>query len=112
MNTLTHHRSPVLVMVGFPAETTQIVTSVARQATPCQVVSCGLDDLATQVSKHRPFALMILTSVFEFDPDEFRALARDVKARIIRMPSEKTSEEWLKEHFVPALTEAFVSHDD
>jgi hypothetical protein len=42
---------------------------------------------ATIVAKWRPFAVVLAEELYEFDPREFDALARDVGAEIVVVPS-------------------------
>ena len=104
--------APCLVLVGFSTATVQQMTAAARLAAPCRVAACTIDDVATVVAERRPFAMVVLTSVFDFDPSEFRALARDVKSRLIKMPNEHVTDDWLKKHLVPVLIDAFCNHED
>jgi hypothetical protein len=42
---------------------------------------------ATAVAKWRPFAIVLAQELYDFDPEEFRALAKDVGAEVVMVPA-------------------------
>ena len=71
--------------------------------------TCDLGHAAGQVARWRPFALLVDEAVYEFDPREFNALARDVGASLITLPVE-TDVGRLARDLMPALKSARQQH--
>jgi hypothetical protein len=57
------------------------------------VKHCDLAQASTLVGERRPLAIVIPHELYEFDPAEFDALARDVRAALLRVDDDITVEE-------------------
>lgn len=78
-------------------------------AVPARVEASEFDDLATAVARTRPFAIVIAENLYESDPDELTALARDVRSRIVLVPTGSVSPEYIQRDLVPTLSSAFMA---
>jgi hypothetical protein len=96
---------PVVVLIAGSRELLQSCQKCAALATAARVESCSLDQAATKVATWRPFAIVVPESVFEFDPKEFKALARDVQATLVTVP-DPLPETRARAALVPALRDA------
>jgi hypothetical protein len=79
--------APVVLVIGGPedlfAACADIARSLEAEALPV------IPERAAQVAaEYRPFAIVLLDEIYEREPLEHEALARDVGARIVRV-SEK-----------------------
>jgi hypothetical protein len=87
MSTIPERRVPVVVLVA-PAP---LLFDACREV--CQfagVTSMEVTDVhgaATNIARWRPFVMILEEDVYDFDPAEFDALARDVGAEIIAVPA-------------------------
>jgi hypothetical protein len=70
------------------------------------VEACDVGSVATQAARWRPLVIVVTDDVYAFDRLEFDALARDVGARILALPSEELSTEALKSRLLAALLTA------
>jgi hypothetical protein len=62
----------------------------------------ALENAATAVAEQRPLVIVIPQDIYEFDPNEFDALARDVGASLLRVDDD-VSEPMLEMLLGPAL---------
>lgn len=97
-----------VVVVGGPDALVEAVRrcsgAVSRSA---RVIRTQLASAATQIARERPFAIVISKELYEFDADEFDALARDVAATLLDLPTAKVSVETLCQRLLPLLRHAF-----
>jgi hypothetical protein len=96
---------PIVVLVAGSEDLLASCQKCAALAAAARVESCSLDQAATQVATWRPFALLVPEELYEFDPREFRALARDVGATLVTVP-DPLPEERARAALVPALRDA------
>jgi hypothetical protein len=71
----------VLVVGGTP----DVAAAVDAAAVAAQVLvtRCALEDVTTVAAEVRPLVMVMSQEIFLFDPDSFRALARDVHSRLL-----------------------------
>jgi len=80
----------LLVAVNHPLEAA--CRRAAAGADEARLEVCDVASATTQAALHRPFALLVPSDILEFDPDEFRALAKTVNASLVRLPNEADSD--------------------
>jgi hypothetical protein len=75
-------RVPVVLVVGGPPD---LVAAVEHAAVGAQVLvtRCAVADVTTMAAEIRPLVMVIAEEIFGFDPESFRALARDVSSRLL-----------------------------
>ena len=73
-----------LSVVGGTPDLTAVVQEAAVAA-QVLVTGCAFADVTTVAAEIRPFVIVMSNEVFGFDPDSFRALARDVHSRLLTM---------------------------
>ena len=75
-------RRPVVLLVGG---TPALATAVKEAALAAQVLvtDCPVVDVTTVAAEIRPLVMVVSEDIFGFDPESFRALARDVHSRLL-----------------------------
>ena len=87
MSTIPEKRMAVLVAVSPSEELLAACRESTRYVGATNVEVTGVKSVATDVAKWRPFAIVIEEELFAFDPSEFIALARDVAAEVVTVPT-------------------------
>jgi hypothetical protein len=72
-----------------------------------RLVVSDVATMTTRAAQWRPFAIVVSSSIAEFDPDEFAALARSVDAHLLTVPSERIADPLLKNALITAFRNAF-----
>lgn len=75
---------PVVLVVGCPPH----VVDLCRDVSPlgALVKECDFASAPTLAAALRPHVLVVTEDLYAFDPEEFDALARDVRATVARIP--------------------------
>ena len=104
--TAEQRQPPSVVAVGLPVTILDFCRYAAAAAGAKRVEACEVDSASTTVAKHRPFAIVVTSAVYGFDPNEFDALAKDVRAKIVSVPEKEADVEnfvrWLIDQFEDA----------
>jgi hypothetical protein len=108
--TLEHRPAITIVVVGGPEPLVEAVKHVTLTTTNARVLHTDLASAATKVARTRPFGIVISEEVYAFDAAEFDALARDVKAELIALPTDGVSQKTLQDRLMPLIAEAFRTH--
>lgn len=91
-STIPDSRVPTVALVA-PGKT---VLAACRETMHYVVVAdievTDVQAAATNIAKWRPFAIVIEEDVFDFDPAEFEALARDVGSELVIVPGTADSD--------------------
>ena len=100
---------PVLnvVVIGGPDELVEATRRSASLVTNASLVTTDVAAAATNVARARPFAVVISDELYGFDAREFDALARDVQARLIVLPSDGATARALQQRLTPLMMDAF-----
>jgi hypothetical protein len=100
---------PVLnvVVIGGPEELVEASRRAASLVTNATLVTSDVAGAATTVARARPFALVMSDELYGFDSREFDALARDVQARLIVLPTDGVSSRTLQQRLTPLMMDAF-----
>ena len=96
----------VVVVVGGSPELVDATRQAAAVAAAARTEIAEINGAATAVATHRPFAIVMAEAVYRFDSDEFDALARDVRAELIRVEDDKQSRSKLERFLMPRLGRA------
>jgi hypothetical protein len=100
---------PVLnvVVIGGPDELVEASRRSASLVTNASLVTSDVATAATNVARARPFAVVISDELYGFDSREFDALARDVQARLIVLPTDGATARTLQQRLTPLMMDAF-----
>lgn len=79
--------SNVVVLVGGNGELTFTAQNAALSVSGAYVVRAELATSATVCAEVRPYAIVVSNDVYDFGGAEFDALARDVDAGLLVVPS-------------------------
>ena len=79
--------SNAVVLVGGNVELTFTSQNAALSASGAQIVRAELASSATVCAEVRPYAIIVSKDVYEFGGAEFDALARDIDAGLLVVPS-------------------------
>ncbi len=108
--TLEHRPAITVIVIGGPETLVEAVRHVTMTTTNARVTQTDLPSAATNVARSRPFAIVISEEIYAFDAAEFDALARDVKAELIALPTDGVTQKTLQDRLMPLIAEAFRSH--
>jgi hypothetical protein len=108
--TLEHTPVVGVVVIGGPEPLIEAVRHVNEIATSAHVTTADLASAATLVARERPFAIVVSDEIYGFDAAEFDALARDVGATLIALPTEGVPQRVLQERLTPLVLDAFREH--
>lgn len=108
--TLEHRPAITVVIIGGPEPLIEAVKHVTLTTTNARVAQTDIASAATKVARSRPFAIIMSEEVYLFDAAEFDALARDVKAELIAIPTDGVPQKTLQERLMPLIAEAFRTH--
>lgn len=108
--TLEHRPAITIVVIGGPEALVDAVKHVAVTTTNARVAHTDIASAATKVARSRPFAIVVSEEVYAFDASEFDALARDVNAEIISLPTDGTPQKTLQDRLMPLISDAFRTH--
>jgi hypothetical protein len=100
---------PVLnvVVIGGPDELIEASRRSASLVTNATLVTSDVGSAATNVARARPFAVVMSDELYGFDSREFDALARDVQARLIVLPTDGATARTLQQRLTPLMMDAF-----
>lgn len=108
--TLEHTKILAVLVIGGPDELVEATRRAASLVTNAAVVTADVASAATKVAITRPFAIVVSDELYGFDSGEFDALARDVKASLIALPSDGVSVRTLQQRLTPLVMDAYREH--
>jgi hypothetical protein len=108
--TLEHKPVIAVVVIGGPDALIDAARRVTTTATSARLVTTDIASAATHVARERPFAIIVSDEVYAFDSAEFDALARDVQASLIAIPTEGHPARLLQERLTPLVLDALREH--
>lgn len=79
--------SNAVVLIGGNGELTFTAQNAALSASGAHVMRAELASSATVCAEVRPYAIIVANDVYDFGGAEFDALARDVDAGLVVVPS-------------------------
>ena len=104
--TMRHRKVPCVLVVGGTEELVAATTRVANGESPAIGIEvCGAANAPSLAARLRPFALVLNQEIFDFDPEEFTALARDVHADLVVVKISRPN--FLEHALRPSLRTAF-----
>ena len=88
-DTLPSLAAPTVLVVSCPPE---LVARCAQAIQPLGLAlqECGFIAAATMAAERRPLAIVMTEDLYAFDPEELDALARDVRASLVRIEEDIT----------------------
>lgn len=90
---------PCVLLVGVDSEHEALCRQCATHAAGARLVTCDVASVTTRAAELRPLALVVPSDILDFDPEEFRALARTVNAALVPLrtdlPAEQIGEDLL-----------------
>ena len=105
--TLEHMPVLNVVVIGGPDELVEATRRAASLVTNATLVQADVTSAATSVARARPFAVVMSDELYGFDSREFDALARDVQARLIVLPTDGATSRSLQQRLTPLVMDAF-----
>lgn len=75
--------STVVVVIGGSAVLKGAVKAASRKLPAAEMVCTDVPGAPTAVASRWPFAVVVSSELYAFDPSEFEALARDVAAVLV-----------------------------
>ena len=106
-DTVRHLPAPAIVVVGGTEALVEACHEVVLRGVPARIEPCDIASVATVVARWKPYAIVVPESLLEFDAREFEALARDVRAQIVRAPEDDRVRSRLADTLFPHLMRAF-----
>ena len=107
LGTTTPHRViPCVLLVGGGRELEALLRQCAALAAGARLEVCDVGSVTTRAAEWRPFAIVVPNEVLEFDPAEFIALARTVRAELVPLMTERVNNPRFKSELVAALRAA------
>ncbi len=97
---------PYVVTAGCDERVVRLCRFAAATAANALVYEATMAEITSVAVSRRPFAIVMSEHLYAFDPTEFDALARDVRAHICRVPDEPLGDEELQLWLVNVLREA------
>jgi len=83
-DTIKNVIAPVVLVVGAPPDLVELCSRAARTL-ELEVLPTEVERAAQVAAEYRPFAIVMPDWVYEDEPAEHEALAKDVGARIVRV---------------------------
>lgn len=99
-----------VVVVGGGLGLLGAVRQTVETLTVANIATADVGGSANLVAQLRPFAVVVSQDIYDFDSDEFEALARDVQTTLIVVATQRVSEVALKNALLPRITEAFSTY--
>ncbi len=106
-STIPDSRVPAVVVIAPSEALLEACRESLRYVVVATLEATGVKEAATNIARLRPFAIVIEEDVFDFDPAEFEALARDVGGEVVAVPGAADSETLLS-LLLPRLKGAFA----
>jgi hypothetical protein len=97
----------VVVVVGGPVSLVEATRHAARVVANACLEVAELGEAVNVVASRRPFAIVMNEDIYAFDSAEFDALARDVKATLIRVDATGLGAAALERALMPKLGLAY-----
>jgi hypothetical protein len=108
LGTTTRHRViPCVLLVGADERLEPVLRQCAALAAGARLEVCNVNAVTTRAAEWRPFAIVVPSDVLEFDPAEFVALARTVRADLVPLSSGRATDSRFRQEVVAALRAAF-----
>lgn len=82
--TLTAVAAPTVIAIGCPPELNARCGRALR-STGVRLEDCEVSNAVTMVAERQPLVIVLVEDLYAFDPEEFDALARDVRASLLRV---------------------------
>jgi hypothetical protein len=109
-STLTAPAAPTVLAIGCPPTLLDLCRRVLAR-TGGVMKECDVPRVATVAAERKPLVLLLPEDVYAFDPAEFSALARDVRA-VLLLASEDVGEIVLEAQLSLAITRALQRRDE
>lgn len=103
--TLRQFKVPVVLVVGASEELLGVVSDVALTA-QVLVSECSAETATNTAASMRPLVLVIPEEIYAQDEQNFEALARDVRAKILRVRAKMPSAAELEPELMQLMQEA------
>jgi hypothetical protein len=108
LGTTTRHRViPCVLLVGGDRAVEPVLRQCAALAAGARLEVCDVSTVTTRAAEWRPFAIIVSNDVLEFDPAEFVALARTVKADLVPLLDGRPTDARFRQEMVAALRSAY-----
>ncbi len=108
--TKRHRVVACVLLIGNESGLEDLCRTCAEFVAGARLVRSDLADMSTRAAQWRPFAIVVPSSVHEFDPDEFAALARSVNAELVTIEPERIADPLFKNELITTLRNAYRRH--
>lgn len=105
--TTPHRVLPHVLLVGSEPGLEALCRQSAALAAGARLETCDVANVTTRAAELRPFALVVQREILDFDPAEFEALARTVRAELVPIDGDLGREPKARAELVRALRDAF-----
>jgi hypothetical protein len=99
-----------VLLVGADAEVEALCRRCAALAVSARLEVSDVQSMGTRAAEWRPFAILVQTSLLEFAPEEFIAVARSVGARLVTLPDERLADPRFKTELTSTIRSVRVQH--
>jgi hypothetical protein len=108
--TLRQFQIPVVLII---CGTEELIGAIGEVAVSLQVLvsECSEEDAATTAAQMRPLVIILHEEIYQQDPIGFEALARDVRARVMRVARGHTEPLELEQRLTQLMAEAEAQRD-
>src|SRR5215813_5312131 len=96
MPTLAEMPPPLVLVVGGSTRLLELCAEAAAIAAAARVKDCTLAAAPTMGAKWLPLAIVLTEATYAKDPEDLEALARDIRAKLVRLPNESIAPEVLQ----------------
>lgn len=103
--TLRQVQVPVALVIGGTHELVQAVEDASLSA-QVLVADCTVAEATNRAASMRPLVMVMPEDVYAFDPESFEALARDVRSRVLTIPTEGIAPDALRGRLEAVMLEA------
>lgn len=111
LSATTRHRVvPCVLLIGGTDDVTALCRRAAALAVSARLETTDVESMGTRAAEWRPFAILVQTSLLEFAPEEFIAVARSVGARLVTLPDERLEDPRFKSELTATLRAIRVQH--
>ena len=108
--TLRQFQIPVVLII---CGTEELIGAIGEVAVSAQVLvsECGEEDATTTAAQMRPLVIILHEDIYQQDPSAFEALARDVRARVMRVARGESDPAELEQRLTALMAEAEAQRD-
>jgi len=105
--TKRHRAVSCVLLVGNDPAVEAICGACVEFVGGVRMIISDVAGVSTRAAQWRPFAIIVPSSILEFDPHEFAALARTVNAELVTIPLDRIADPILRNELITSLRNAY-----